>query len=47
MAALTPLSIFPLSSAGMREIAEGKKLGYELERDMKPGKMSGCNLQAA
>lgn len=33
--------------AGMREIVEGQKVGYELERDKKSGKMSACNLQAA
>jgi CspA family cold shock protein len=33
--------------AGMREIVEGQKLSYELERDKKSGKMSACNLQAA
>ncbi|MBB6165202.1 cold shock CspA family protein [Rhizobium wenxiniae] len=31
----------------MREIVEGQKLGYELERDVKSGKMSACNLQVA
>ena len=33
--------------AGMREIVEGQKLSYELERDKKSGKMSATNLQAA
>jgi len=33
--------------AGMREIFEGQKLSFDLERDMKSGKMSACNLQAA
>ncbi|MBB3543752.1 cold-shock protein [Rhizobium sp. BK399] len=32
---------------GMREIVEGQKIGYELERDIKSGKMSACNLQVA
>jgi|GEM_PF-4861659 len=31
----------------MREIVEGQKLGYDMERDMKSGKMSACSLQAA
>ncbi|MBB3318176.1 cold shock CspA family protein [Rhizobium sp. BK181] len=31
----------------MREIVEGQKIGYELERDIKSGKMSACNLQVA
>lgn len=33
--------------AGVREIVEGQKIGYELKRDNKSGKMSACNLQAA
>jgi len=39
--------ISAVERAGMREIVEGQKLGYELERDAKSGKMSACNLQAA
>jgi CspA family cold shock protein len=39
--------ISAVERAGMREIVEGQKIGYELERDMKSGKMSACNLQAA
>ena len=39
--------ISAVERAGMREIVEGQKLGYELERDNKSGKMSACNLQAA
>jgi CspA family cold shock protein len=39
--------ISAVERAGMREIVEGQKLGYELERDVKSGKMSACNLQAA
>ncbi len=31
----------------MRELVEGQKVGFELERDNKSGKMSACNLQAA
>ena len=30
----------------MREIVEGQKIGFDLERDKKSGKMSACNLQA-
>lgn len=33
--------------AGMRSIVEGQKLGFELERDQKSGKMSAGQLQAA
>jgi cold shock protein len=39
--------ISAVERAGMREIVEGQKLGYDLERDNKSGKMSACNLQAA
>lgn len=39
--------ISAVERAGMREIVEGQKLSYELERDRKSGKMSACNLQAA
>jgi CspA family cold shock protein len=39
--------ISAVERAGMREIVEGQKIGYELERDNKSGKMSACNLQAA
>lgn len=38
--------ISAVERAGMREIVEGQKLSYELERDMKSGKMSACRLQA-
>jgi CspA family cold shock protein len=38
--------ISAVERAGMREIVEGQKIGYELERDNKSGKMSACNLQA-
>jgi CspA family cold shock protein len=31
----------------MRELVEGQKIGFELERDRKSGKMSAVNLQAA
>lgn len=39
--------ISAVERAGMRELVEGQKIGYELERDKKSGKMSACNLQAA
>lgn len=39
--------ISAVERAGMSEIVEGQKIGYELERDNKSGKMSACNLQAA
>ena len=39
--------ISAVESAGMREIVEGQKVGYDMVRDTKSGKMSACNLQAA
>jgi CspA family cold shock protein len=39
--------ISAVERAGMRDIVEGQKIGYDLERDNKSGKMSACNLQAA
>jgi len=39
--------ISAVERAGMGEIVEGQKIGYELERDKNSGKMSACNLQAA
>ena len=39
--------ISAVERAGMRDLAEGQKLGYDMERDMKSGKMSACSLQAA
>jgi cold shock protein len=39
--------ISAVERAGMREIVEGQKIGYEMQRDSKSGKMSACNLQAA
>ena len=39
--------ISAVERAGMRDIFEGQKIGYDLERDNKSGKMSACNLQAA
>jgi len=39
--------ISAVERAGMRELVEGQKIGFELERDRKSGKMSAVNLQAA
>jgi Cold shock proteins len=38
--------ISAVERSGMREIVEGQKLSFDLERDRKSGKMSACNLQA-
>lgn len=39
--------ISAVERAGMREIVEGQKLGYEAIRDAKSGKMAAEQLQAA
>jgi CspA family cold shock protein len=39
--------ISAVERSGLREITEGQKIGYDMERDSKSGKMSACNLQAA
>jgi CspA family cold shock protein len=39
--------ISAVERAGMREIVEGQKISYELERDSKSGKMSATQLQSA
>lgn len=39
--------ISAVERAGMRSIAEGQKIGYEIVQDRKSGKMSADNLQAA
>jgi CspA family cold shock protein len=39
--------ISAVERSGMREIVEGQKLNYELERDRKSGKMSATQLSAA
>jgi CspA family cold shock protein len=39
--------ISAVERAGMTSIVEGQKLGFELERDRKSGKMSAGQLQAA
>jgi CspA family cold shock protein len=39
--------ISAVERAGMRDLVEGQKIGFDLERDNKSGKMSACNLQAA
>jgi CspA family cold shock protein len=36
--------ISAVERAGMREIVEGQRIGYDMERDDKSGKMSACNL---
>ncbi|MDX8482592.1 MULTISPECIES: cold-shock protein [Mesorhizobium] len=39
--------ISAVERAGMRDIVEGQKLGYEMVRDKKSGKMSADQLRAA
>ncbi|HEV7255922.1 MAG TPA: cold-shock protein [Mesorhizobium sp.] len=39
--------ISAVERAGMQSIVEGQKLGYELLRDNKSGKMAASQLQAA
>jgi CspA family cold shock protein len=39
--------ISAVERAGMRDIVEGQKLGYEVMRDNKSGKMAAEQLQAA
>ena len=39
--------ISAVERSGMREIVEGQKLSYDMERDNKSGKMSATNLQSA
>ncbi|MBV0893562.1 cold-shock protein [Paracoccus sp. Z118] len=39
--------ISAVERSGMGEITEGQKIGYDMERDSKSGKMLACNLQAA
>jgi len=39
--------ISAVERAGLREIVEGQKIGYDMERDNKSGKMAACNLQVA
>lgn len=39
--------ISAVERAGMRDIVEGQKLGYEMVRDNKSGKMSADQLKAA
>jgi CspA family cold shock protein len=38
--------ISAVERAGMRQIVEGQKIGYEMEPDRKSGKMSASNLKA-
>ncbi len=39
--------ISAVERAGMASLHEGQKIGYELQRDARNGKMSAANLQAA
>ncbi|WP_310622179.1 cold-shock protein [Flexibacterium corallicola] len=39
--------ISAVERSGMSELVEGQKIGFELERDRKSGKMAACNLTAA
>jgi CspA family cold shock protein len=39
--------ISAVERAGLRALHEGQKLGFEVERDQRSGKMSACQLQAA
>jgi CspA family cold shock protein len=39
--------ISAVERAGMRDIVEGQKIGYEMMRDAKSGKMSADQLKAA
>ncbi len=39
--------ISAVERAGMSNLAEGQKLGYEMERDNKSGKLSAGQLQVA
>ena len=39
--------ISAVERAGMRELVEGQKVSYELERDNRTGKTSAGSLQAA
>ena len=39
--------ISAVERAGMRDLAEGQKIGYEMVRDNKSGKMSADQLTAA
>jgi CspA family cold shock protein len=38
--------ISAVERAGLGALHEGQKLGFELERDQRSGKMSACQLQA-
>jgi CspA family cold shock protein len=39
--------ISAVERAGLGALNEGQKLGFEVERDQRSGKMSACQLQAA
>ncbi|BBE71351.1 cold-shock protein [Oharaeibacter diazotrophicus] len=38
--------ISAVERAGLRSIVEGQKLGYDVERDSRSGKMAASNLQS-
>ncbi|UXM94596.1 MULTISPECIES: cold-shock protein [unclassified Bartonella] len=39
--------ISAVEQSGLRKLDEGQKIGFELQRDKRSGKMSACNLTAA
>jgi len=39
--------ISAVERAGMASLHEGQKIGFEMQRDARNGKMSAANLQAA
>jgi CspA family cold shock protein len=43
----TFVHISAVERSGLGDIVEGQKVGYDIERDQKSGKMAACNLQAA
>lgn len=39
--------ISAVERAGLGSLHDGQKIGYEVERDQRSGKMSACQLQSA
>ena len=39
--------ISAVERAGMNDLKEGQKIGFELQQDRRSGKVSACNLKAA
>lgn len=39
--------ISAVEQSGLRKLDEGQKIGFELQKDKRSGKMSACNLTAA